>query len=67
MAITEFAKENGIGATIPLALYIIYKAFMEDFKEKIKKSDKNEDKIHQLEVDVASIKATLEAIVSKNY
>ena len=67
LAIAEFAKENGVGATIPLAMYVVYKAVKEDFKERIGKIDKNLDRIHQLEVDVASIKATLEAIISKNY
>lgn len=66
-AITEFAKENGTGATIPLAVYVIYKAIKEDFKERISKTDKNEDRIHKIEVEMASIKATIDAIVRENY
>lgn len=67
IAIADFAKANGIGATIPVAVYIIAKVVREDMRERALAVKVNDSAIRELQVAVASMKATIEAIVSKNY
>jgi len=65
--ISEFAKANGVGATIPVAIYIIVKVIKEDMKDRSEIVSRNNDAIRALELRIVSMEATLEAIVSKYY
>ena len=60
--IVEFAKDNGVGVTIPVAIWIVVKQMLEDRKEKIEATEKNHDDIGELKIKMASLEATVEAL-----
>lgn len=69
--LVEFAKDNGVGASIPVAIYIVFKVVREDLRSRMEKtsntSERNHDDIHQLEIKVASLEATVEALKKAVY
>lgn len=64
--VVEFAKDNGVGISIPIAFYIVFKVVKEDLQERLDGSKdagiRNRDAIATLEVEVASLKATVKAL-----
>ena len=65
--IVEFAKDNGVGVTIPVAIWIVVKAMIEDYKDKKEATEKNHADIEALEKELASLKATVAALETVVY
>jgi hypothetical protein len=62
----DYSKEHGISATIPVFAWIVFKVAREDLNERIKDTKntatKNHDDIEALEIELASLRATVAAI-----
>ena len=65
--VLEFAKDNGVGVTIPVAVWVVAKVMIEDYKDKKEATEKNHDDIEALTVEVASLRATVEALQKAVY
>ena len=64
--VVEYSKEHGISATIPVFVYIVFRAAREDLNERMNNTKdvaaRNHDDIEALEIEVATLKATVQAL-----
>ena len=69
--VAEYSKEHGISATIPVFAYIVFRVARDDLNDRIKDSkdttNKNHDDIAALEIEVASLRATVAALEKAVY
>ena len=63
----EFAKDNGVGVTVPIAGWIVIKAMIDDYKEKKDATEKNHDDISELRIKMAALEATVESLKDAVY
>ena len=63
----DFAKDNGVGVSVPIAIWIVVKTWMEDRRSKKEVVDQNHDDIGDLKVKMASLEATVEALKDAVY
>ena len=67
----EYSKEHGISATVPILGYIVFRVAREDLNDRIKDTKnttaKNHDDIEALEIELASLKATVKALEKAVY
>jgi len=69
--VVEYSKEHGISATIPVFVYIVFRAAKEDLNERMNNTKdaaaRNHNDIEALEIKVASLRATVEALEKAFY
>ena len=63
----DFAKDNGVGVTVPIAGWIVIKAMVDDYKEKRDATEKNHDDIHDIQLKMAKLEAEVEAMKKAVY
>lgn len=61
----DFAKDNGVGVSIPIAIWVVARVVIEDYKDKKEAGEKNHDAIHILEIQVAKLEEAL-AIIKRD-
>ena len=62
-----FAKDNGVGVAVPVTIWIIGKAVVEDYKDRREADVKQQDDIHDLEVKVARLEEKLKSVEKAVY
>lgn len=65
--IIEFARDNGVGVTVPVAIWIVVKAVIEDYKEKKDAGEKNHDDIHAMQIKMAAMEEAIENLKKAVY
>jgi hypothetical protein len=57
-----FAKDNGVGVSIPITFYLVFKVWREENIERKAAGEKNTNEIHTLQLQVARLEESIKSI-----
>ena len=57
-----FAKDNGVGVSIPITFYLVFKTWRQDYLERKATGEENTNEIHTLQLQVARLEEAVKSI-----
>lgn len=63
----NFAKDNGVGVSVPIAIWVVVKVWFEDRKAKKDIGDQNHDDIGELKLKMATAEEAIENLKKAIY